>query len=170
MESRSSTAQSKTARSLLFVERHVAERVLETLDTPVSLGVFLRLKYTEEDPSLWVDIAKASVNAEDYLEWYPSRFADDYLAVSLLRKSPSLPTGIDREEVALNNFFEAEEQCRLATFNCTKLRGLMNIQCSFTKSGTRFANSWEIVIKASLLTLLPGAILGQVVQWGRIPL
>lgn len=98
---------------LLAAEIAVSRKVLETLDTPVSLGVFLRIKYAEEvDPNLWVDIVKASVCADHYLT--VESFADDYLAVSLLRKSPNLPTGINRKAAALDSHRRGEADCLIA--------------------------------------------------------
>lgn len=102
--------RSDERRTLLRIEIRSARRILKKLDTPISLGIYLRLKYAHKDPLLWDEIAKAEISDK----WYScaSRFADDYLAVSLLRKSPNLPTSFDREAVTLQAFFDAEEHCR----------------------------------------------------------
>lgn len=105
-----SLARSDDRQTLLRIEIRAARLVLKALDTAKSLGVFLRLKYASDDPKLWEEIAKADIRKEDYES--TSSFADDYQAVSLLKKSPNLPLKIDRKGAALAKLFEAEEICR----------------------------------------------------------
>jgi hypothetical protein len=94
-----------------------AKRLLEALDGPISLGIYLRLKYVRDDPNLWGDIANAEVCAGDYVTLLlgdrvaTSRFADDYAAVSLLRKSPNIPSNVDGHVVAVTKSLEAEARC-----------------------------------------------------------
>lgn len=79
------------------------------LDTPVSLGVYLRQKYGEwdqflamrADPAHYID---TSLGADRYLR--------DAQAIELLRKYPSLPVRIDRKQVAIDGFYAAEKQCK----------------------------------------------------------
>mgnify|MGYP003572706157 FL=1 len=106
------TTAPEGATKLLNAEMAFSRRFFECLDTPISLGRYLRLKYAEEDPTLWVDMVNAEIRIDDYLEKDVDKFADDYAAISLLRKSPNLPTSVDRKQVALNKFFEAEDACR----------------------------------------------------------
>lgn len=78
------------------------------LDTPISLGVYLRQKYGEwdqflamrADPANYID---SSLGADRYLR--------DAQAIELLRKYPGLPAGIDRKAVAVAGFWAAEKQC-----------------------------------------------------------
>jgi len=83
---------------------HYAARVFESLDTPVSLSCALRLKYGEHK-----QLAEASVDPKDYLD--PADFFLDYQAVKLLSKYPHLDTGVDRRQVALSKFRDAEAMC-----------------------------------------------------------
>lgn len=79
------------------------------LDTPISLGVYLRQKYGEwdqflamrADPAHYID---TSLGAD--------RFLRDTQAIELLRKYPSLPVRINRKKVAVDGFYTAERQCR----------------------------------------------------------
>jgi hypothetical protein len=89
-----------------------ASKVLEALGTPVSLGVYLRLKYAPIDTSLYKELSQLRVEGKDYTSRDIGKFADDYQAVSLLRKSPHLPTGVDKEAAAIETFFDCEETCR----------------------------------------------------------
>lgn len=83
----------------------VATRVMRALDTPVSLGVFIRMKYGE-----WDQIADLKINPTHYLDTVlgASKFSRDYQAVSLLRKFPGLP--IEKADV-IESFYEAERAC-----------------------------------------------------------
>lgn len=78
------------------------------LDTPISLGVYLRQKYGEwdqflamrADPAVYID---SSLGADRYLR--------DAQAIELLRKYPGLPAKVDRKAVAVAGFWAAEKQC-----------------------------------------------------------
>lgn len=85
----------------------IAQSLYEALDTPVSLGCSLRMKYSE-----WEQLAKVSVDPLHYLQSQTDRFANDYQAVSFLKKYPKKISGIDREALAWQKFLQAEEQCR----------------------------------------------------------
>lgn len=76
----------------------------EALDTPVSLSMYLKLKYGE-----WLQIAESSILPAFYNSSWA--FENDYQAVSFLSKYPFLPTGVDRQKVALSAFRFAEEEC-----------------------------------------------------------
>lgn len=78
----------------------------KAIDTPVSLGCWLRYKYDQ------VELAKADINPRDYLD--AAAFAPDYAVVSFLSKYKGLHTGIDTEQVALQRFTLAEQRCRAA--------------------------------------------------------
>lgn len=91
--------------SSLALETSTALAICEVLDTPRSLTVALLIKHCE-----WQQLIDLEVNPLDYQDH--SNFADDYLATSLLSKSPNLPLGIDRKQVALDSFMESERRCR----------------------------------------------------------
>jgi hypothetical protein len=76
----------------------------EALDTPRSLGLFLRAKY-----GLWQEIAEARAEPLDYASG--QMFRKDYLAVSFLRKYPGLDFRVDRKANALEKFVQCEEVC-----------------------------------------------------------
>jgi len=63
------------------------------------------LKYGE-----WRQIAERKISPLDYND--AQNFADDYLAVSYLRKYPYLPSGIDRRQVAIDEFRRTEAACK----------------------------------------------------------
>lgn len=91
----------KHSARVLRLELGLLNKVCEQMNTPVSLGVYLRAKYGE-----WQQLLDMDVNPLDYCDH--NRFGDDYLCVSLLSKNPRLPTGIDRKAVALEKFIDAE--------------------------------------------------------------
>ena len=77
----------------------------EDIDTPISLGLYLRMKY-----GCWQDIAEKRVHPKEYAS--AERFRKDYMAVSLLRKYPGLPIEVDRKAASLGKFVECEDYCR----------------------------------------------------------
>lgn len=91
--------------SSLSLETSTAQVICELIDSPRSLAVWLLIQYGEFKQLLELDI-----NPDDYQDH--SNFADDYLATELLSKSPNLPVGIDRKQVALESFFDSEQRCR----------------------------------------------------------
>lgn len=83
----------------------VAMDLFESLDTPVALSCAILLRYGEI-PAL---VGK-SIHPRDYNS--PSQYADDYQAVSFLRKAPFIHEGLDPKAEAKKKFFEAEAQCK----------------------------------------------------------
>lgn len=81
-------------------------KILESLDSPVSLSVYLLMKYKQ-----WDQVAKKSVSPLDYQN--PLDFFLDYQAVKILSKYPYMDTKIDRKRAAIGKFLEAEGQCFL---------------------------------------------------------
>jgi hypothetical protein len=77
----------------------------KSVDTPVSLGCWLRYKYGELE-----QLARKKVAWSDYCNGY--RFREDYLVVSYLSKYKGLNTGIDVKQVAIDGFTAAEAQCK----------------------------------------------------------
>jgi hypothetical protein len=92
----------KAPRALLF---DVASDLYESLNTPVSLKCEILLRYGELD-----QLVRLKVDPKDYTE--PFRFADDYQAVSFLKKAPLRIEGVDPEAAAKEKFLAAENACR----------------------------------------------------------
>ena len=93
-----------------FVSRTLptALSVLESIDTPISLGIFLLIQDGSDEA--WDQIYSKTVSPTNYLAPDSDKFARDYTAVKLLAKSPNF---LDRnlEGKALEAFQEAEYQC-----------------------------------------------------------
>lgn len=87
--------------------REVAVRLYESLDTPISLSCAIQLRYNELESLLG-----RSVDPANYLQDQHDRFADDYQAVSFLKKYPGFKTGVDPQAAAWAKFQDAERQCR----------------------------------------------------------
>lgn len=86
----------------------VCLRFMQDLDTPVSLGTYLLIKYGE-----WDQIAARRADPQFYLDTVSGteKFRRDYQAVELLRKYEELPTSVDRKKVAEDGFWASEAQC-----------------------------------------------------------
>lgn len=82
----------------------VALTICEGVATPISLGVYLRIKY-----GCWDELAVMTISPSDYAR------AEDYYAdrvcVDLLRKDASLPTSFDRKAKAIENWWHSERSC-----------------------------------------------------------
>lgn len=76
----------------------------KTVDTPLSLGAWLRFRHFCHD-----DLASLDIRPRDYTS--AARFEDDYLIVSFLRKWVGLKTTFDLDQVALQSFTLSEERC-----------------------------------------------------------
>jgi len=82
----------------------VAQRICEGVATPISLGVYLRIKY-----GCWDELSMMEVRPSNYSS--AETYFADRVVVDLLRKDESLPTSWDRREAALVNFWKAEKSC-----------------------------------------------------------
>lgn len=100
------TSRETKHSAALATEIHVALKVLEGLDTPLSLSVAILLRNEEYD-----QIVQKEIEPMDYDSWY--RFSDDYLATSLLKKSKVLPCSFDKEALAIAKFEQSESDCAL---------------------------------------------------------
>jgi hypothetical protein len=87
------------------VLRSVASDLFQSLDTPISLSCEILLRYGDLE-----QLVRKTVSPFDYN--CPQRFADDYQAISFLRKAPLDIPGVDRRAAAKKKFLEAEERCR----------------------------------------------------------
>jgi hypothetical protein len=94
--------------------REVFFALCKKVDTPVSLGAWLRFEHDQ------LALAKMEINPRDYLGW--SHFAKDYLVVSFLSKWKGLKTGLDLENEALQKFKSSEDLCRETNRRIRKAR------------------------------------------------
>lgn len=92
---------------------------LSHLDTPISLAVWLQVKYRE-----WDSLALRWLDPQHYPEGVFSalRYKRDVQAVDLLRKAP-LPTTFNRRDAAIQAWEKAETQCYLTNERIGRLSG-----------------------------------------------
>lgn len=95
----------KNRASRFKFEEQVSSDLYKTIDTPRALTCHMLLKYGEYE-----QLVNLECDPLNYLEH--QHFADDYQATSLLQKSPNIPLGIDRVQVATSKFYESEAACR----------------------------------------------------------
>lgn len=76
----------------------------KSIDSPVSLGCWLRFKHNQ------LDLAQLEINPRNYLDHVS--FRADYQCVSYLSKYKGLRTGLDLEAEAMRKFIASEEQCK----------------------------------------------------------
>lgn len=92
------------------VSRRVTERIidelLEDLNTPRSLAVWMLYTYGEHD-----QLVELKVDPLDYCD--PLQFRVDYLATELLSKADFLQLGRDPKQVAIDGHFSNEERCKV---------------------------------------------------------
>lgn len=122
-DERKQLIESLAEAKINFDFKAAANALYESLDTPVSLGAYLRLKYGE-----FTQLAQMQVPPEGYcgrsvvrgfpLTWH--RYSDDRQAADFLRKYSKLPTGINTAEVAEQTFLQCEEMCRNTNMTFTK--------------------------------------------------
>lgn len=89
-------------RSSLMSEIFFA--LCKTVDTPVSLGAWLRFQYNQED------LCKMSLKPRDYTS--SDAFASDYAITSFLSKWKGLKTGLDLSAITLQGFATSETKCQ----------------------------------------------------------
>jgi len=90
-----------------FLPREVEKAIFtlcEDLASPVSLGVYLRVKH-----GCWDDLALMRVDPKHYLG--AEAYWRDNQCASILRKCQDLPTTFDRKAKAVENFWLSERQC-----------------------------------------------------------
>lgn len=87
----------------------------KAVDTPISLGRWLRFKYGEH-----LQLAEDAIRPE----WYcsASRFQRDYLVSEFLSKYKGLRTGVDVEARALHSFATNEEVCQQTNHRLRDIR------------------------------------------------
>lgn len=82
----------------------LGQTLCRDIDTPVSLGVYLRIKYREFD-----QLALMEINPDHYVS--DQSYFYDAQAVNFLRKYDSLDTTFDKKERAYQTFISGEVQC-----------------------------------------------------------
>lgn len=83
----------------------VARELYVGLDTPVSLGLEILLRYGELE-----QVVRKRINPLDYNDLL--KFRLDYQAVNFLAKAPLKISGVDPQAKAVQSFLESEESCR----------------------------------------------------------
>jgi hypothetical protein len=83
----------------------IFSRLMESVNSPVSLACWMMYKYGEFE-----QLARKRIHPAWYCQ--ATRFRDDYLSVSYLSKFKGLETGLDVKTNALSLFSEAEAVCR----------------------------------------------------------
>lgn len=86
----------------------------KSIDTPISLGAWLRFKYNQ------LALAEMALPVRDYLS--ADAFRLDYAVVSFLSKGMMLNTGLDLEAEALRKFTRSELLCKEANDRIKKAR------------------------------------------------
>lgn len=89
--------------------QRLALRIMRALDTPRSLSVAILIEAGE-----WDQVARMRILPANYEPRYfcgIEKYRRDVFATEFLRKHDSLPTTIDKAEVALTTFLETERQC-----------------------------------------------------------
>lgn len=76
------------------------------IDTPISLGAYLRLKYGGMSLLLELGIKPSEYASAD-------RFAADYAVVNFLKKLPISIPGVDTRQAAIQSFKQTEAECAL---------------------------------------------------------
>jgi len=111
----------------------VALELYESLASPVSLSCEILLRYGEI-----AQLVRKTVTPVSYND--ASQFADDYQAVSFLRKVPFIIEGLDAEAAAKEKFLEAEVMCaetnhRFRTFISNPERATSIARQAFSLAG-----------------------------------
>jgi hypothetical protein len=115
----------------------VFQGLCESTDSPVSLGLWLRFKYSQKE------LATFRLNPRNYND--AATFRADYMLASFLRKWKGLETGIDTEEVAIQKFSASEETC-----NATNKRLLCKTEDPYRSRAEAILHSASRKISAML--------------------
>jgi hypothetical protein len=93
----------------------IALAILEGLDHPVALSIAIKLRYGD-----YKGVVESEIKPSDFSSLEDFRSA--YQAVKLLSKYPYFDTGIDRSQVALQSFYDAERVCLETNARFRRLR------------------------------------------------
>lgn len=91
--------------SNMMLELTTTQALCSVINSPRALTVFLMI-----ENKLFAELIDLECNPNDYIN--VAAFRDDYMITELLQKSINLPLGIDREQKALDSFWESESVCR----------------------------------------------------------
>lgn len=98
--------QSKEFCMPVHDENRVIETFFASLDTSFSLMCAILYRTGEHE-----QLVRLEIDPLHYVDAF--RFRDDFAALCFLRKSITLKTGIDKREVALSAFSDAEASCKV---------------------------------------------------------
>jgi len=107
----------------LRLEKESFRALCIRLDTPVSLGAYLRLKYSEYESLVSMEISPG-----DYKD--AISFRSDYLAVEYLSKFSGFPKLADTKKVAISAFKTAEKTCQSTNQRLSRGRGRIPLPVS----------------------------------------
>jgi len=127
-------------RRVKNVSVEVADGIYRSIGSPLSLALAASLREGK-----YADVVSASVRPDQYDD--AQQFRDDYLACELMSKFPSWDIGVDRVQVALQKFAEAETIC--AEANHRLARPLED-----TVYGATSLESYIFVARAKIRSLL----------------
>jgi hypothetical protein len=96
-------------------------RLCETVNTPKAIAFFMLMEAGEYSQALGL-----SFSPLHYLEH--QHFADDYLIMSCLKKSPSIPLGINTRDEAVKSFRQSESECAEVNRKVYSGAPLLNLQ------------------------------------------
>lgn len=141
----------------------VASLLYEGLDTPVSLGLWLRLKYRE-----WGQISDVSPDPRSYQTWDHLRFTKDAIAAGFLRKLEDLPTPKElRRSAAVAKWWEGESDCfrtnqrLIPYFTSHRAKFLFEDPAPATRGVSRFINEVRKIIRGWIGAAPPPLIKGR---------
>lgn len=95
----------KADARVFSLELSVLRALCESTDSPRSLAVFMLVKHEEWKQLMALECDPLHYNTVD-------GFRMDYQCTEMLKKCPRVPLGIDRAEVAIRKFEEAEVICK----------------------------------------------------------
>lgn len=138
MQQRIRKVRDSSRKSESDISMSLAIRVLSALDCPRSTTVLLLMQYEE-----WEQLVNLTFEPTNYLD--VASAADAYQATVLLQKASHLPLKVDRTEVAVRKFFEAELTCeqtnrRLIAFRNNPSMGSALIRSVFHTAARYISN------------------------------
>jgi hypothetical protein len=99
--------------NLLYGFTQVVLDFFEDIDTPISLGLYLRVK-----SGLWREAIAISVSPLSYLT--PDAYFRDSSACAFIRKCAGLPTKVDKRLAAIEKWKQGERDCYLTNERLTR--------------------------------------------------
>ena len=137
-------------QSVLTEMSEVFFALCKSIDSPVSLGAWLRFKYSQNE------LASMDIDPRHYID--AKSFQDDYAVVSFLSKWKGLSTGLNLPEIAIQSFKLSEDACRETN---ARLRDATS--CPSWLSSVLYTAKWKI---ASLLGPASTFATSDLCDWG----